>query len=57
MAAAMSSDGGLNNGQGNPRSAGTHARVLGKYVREEKALSLIDAIRQKGRLKAGADAE
>jgi N-acyl-D-aspartate/D-glutamate deacylase len=29
-----------------PRSAGTYARVLGKYVREEKALPLMDAIRK-----------
>jgi N-acyl-D-aspartate/D-glutamate deacylase len=58
-----------------PRSAGTYARVLGKYVREEKALTLMDAIRkssllpaqrlevmssqmrQKGRIKAGTDAD
>jgi N-acyl-D-aspartate/D-glutamate deacylase len=58
-----------------PRNAGTYARVLGKYVREEKALSLMDAIRkssllpaqrleamspqmrQKGRIKPGADAD
>lgn len=58
-----------------PRSAGTYARVLGKYVRQEKALTLMDAIRkaslmpaqrleamsaqmrQKGRVKAGADAD
>jgi N-acyl-D-aspartate/D-glutamate deacylase len=39
-------DGGLTNGKGHPRSAGTYARVLGKYVREEKALSLMDAIRK-----------
>ncbi len=42
----IASDGGLANGQGHPRSAGTYARVLGKYVREEKALSLMDAIRK-----------
>jgi dihydroorotase len=29
-----------------PRSAGTYARVLGKYVREDKALTLMDAIRK-----------
>jgi N-acyl-D-aspartate/D-glutamate deacylase len=58
-----------------PRSAGTYARILGKYVREEKALTLMDAIRksslmpaqrleamspqmrQKGRVKPGADAD
>lgn len=58
-----------------PRSAGTYARILGKYVREEKDFSLMDAIRksslmparrleamspqmrQKGRIKVGADAD
>jgi len=58
-----------------PRSAGTYARVLGRYVRDQKALSLIEAIkkaslmpaqrleamssqmRQKGRVKPGADAD
>ncbi len=58
-----------------PRCAGTFARVLGEYVRKEKALSLMDAIRkasllparrleamspqmrQKGRVKIGADAD
>jgi N-acyl-D-aspartate/D-glutamate deacylase len=71
----IASDGGLVNGKGHPRSAGTYARVLGKYVREEKALSLMDAIRKsslmpaqrlesmapqmrdKGRIKVGADAD
>ena len=71
----IASDGSMENGKGHPRSAGTFARVLGKYVREEKALSLMDAIRksalmpaqrlesmssqmrQKGRLKVGADAD
>ena len=42
----IASDGIINNGQGHPRSAGTYARVLGKYVREEHALSLMDAIRK-----------
>lgn len=32
-------------GYAHPRSAGTFARVLGHYVREEKALSLMDALR------------
>jgi N-acyl-D-aspartate/D-glutamate deacylase len=31
---------------GHPRSAGTHARVLGRFVRERKVLSLIDAVRK-----------
>jgi dihydroorotase len=29
-----------------PRSAGTFSRVLGKYVREEKALTLMEALRK-----------
>ncbi|MBY0507184.1 MAG: amidohydrolase family protein [Bryobacteraceae bacterium] len=33
-------------GQGHPRSAGTFSRVLAKYVREEKSLSLMDALRK-----------
>lgn len=71
----IASDGRMIDGTGHPRSAGTFARVLGKYVREEKALSLMDAIRkaslmpaqrleamspqmrQKGRIKVGADAD
>jgi len=71
----IASDGMIVNGKGHPRGAGTFARVLGKYVREEKALSLMDAIakmslrpaqrlepyvpamRNKGRIKVGADAD
>ena len=41
-------DGGVSNGKGmpHPRSYGTNARVLGKYVREEKIISLEEAIRR-----------
>jgi len=71
----IASDGIMENGKGHPRAAGTYALILGRYVREEKSLSLMDAIRkcslmpaqrleamspqmrQKGRLKAGADAD
>jgi N-acyl-D-aspartate/D-glutamate deacylase len=71
----IASDGIIENGIGHPRAAGTYSRVLGRYVREEKALSLMDAIRksslmpaqrlevmspqmrQKGRIKVGADAD
>jgi dihydroorotase len=42
----IGSDGIIENGKGHPRAAGTCARVLGKYVREEHALSLMDAIRK-----------
>ena len=58
-----------------PRSAGTYSRVLGRYVREEGALSLMEALRkmtlmpaqrlearvpamrEKGRVRVGADAD
>lgn len=43
----IASDGGLDaDKKGHPRSAGTFSRVLGHYVREEKDLSLTDAIRK-----------
>jgi N-acyl-D-aspartate/D-glutamate deacylase len=66
----VASDGIMDEGKGHPRAAGTFARVLGRYVREQKALSLMDALRkmtampadrlglkQKGRLAVGADAD
>jgi N-acyl-D-aspartate/D-glutamate deacylase len=66
----IASDGILENGKGHPRAAGTFCRVLGKYVRDEHALSLMDAIRKmtlmpadrlglktKGRIAVGADAD
>jgi N-acyl-D-aspartate/D-glutamate deacylase len=72
---AIASDAYWDNGTGHPRTTGAFARVLGRYVRETHALSLMDAIRkmtlmpaqrlearvpamrQKGRLRAGADAD
>lgn len=66
----IASDGDLENGKGHPRGAGTYARVLGRYVREERALSLMEALRKmtilpaqrvglsnKGRIRVGADAD
>jgi N-acyl-D-aspartate/D-glutamate deacylase len=65
----------LTNGGGHPRGVGTYARVLGRYVREQKLLDLmtalrkislmparrlepfVPAMRQKGRIAAGADAD
>jgi len=44
--AMIASDGGLRNGKGHPRSSGTYARVLGHYVRETGALTLMEAIRK-----------
>ncbi|MFN0177851.1 MAG: amidohydrolase family protein [Gemmatimonadales bacterium] len=42
----IASDGILEDGVGHPRVAGTFARVLGRYVREERALTLMDALRK-----------
>jgi len=42
----IASDGILENGKGHPRTAGTYTRILGKYVRERGALSLMDALRK-----------
>ena len=71
----IASDAYWQDGTGHPRTAGTFARVLGRYVRETHALALMDAIRkmtlmpaqrlearvpamrQKGRLRVGADAD
>jgi N-acyl-D-aspartate/D-glutamate deacylase len=71
----IASDGRLSEGKGHPRSAGTFARVLGVYVREQKLISLMEALRRmtlmpaqrletsvpamrnKGRIKIGADAD
>ena len=40
----IASDGILDNGKDHPRTAGTYSRVLGKYVREDRALTLMDAL-------------
>jgi N-acyl-D-aspartate/D-glutamate deacylase len=40
----IASDGILDNGKGHPRTAGTYSRVLGHYVREQRALTLMDAL-------------
>lgn len=42
----IASDGYLAKGQGHPRTAGTYALVLGHYVREERALDLMTALRK-----------
>jgi len=36
----------MNEGRPHPRAYGTNARVLGKYVREEKVIPLEEAIRR-----------
>jgi len=40
----IASDGILEKGKGHPRTAGTYSRVLGHYVREQGALSLMEAL-------------
>lgn len=40
----VGSDGGLRDGVGHPRSAGTYARILGRYVRELGLITLSDAL-------------
>jgi N-acyl-D-aspartate/D-glutamate deacylase len=66
----IASDSLIENGKGHPRSTGTFARVLSRYVREQRALSLMEALRKmtympaqraglltKGRIQVGADAD
>ncbi|HXX92623.1 MAG TPA: amidohydrolase family protein [Planctomycetota bacterium] len=42
----VASDGLIENGKGHPRNAGCYARLLGKYVREEKVIDLMEALRK-----------
>jgi len=42
----IASDGILHNDVGHPRVAGTFARLLGRYVREQHALTLMEALRK-----------
>ena len=71
----VASDAYWQNGRGHPRTTGTFSKVLGRYVREAQALSLMQALRKmtlmpaqrlerrvpamrhKGRLRIGADAD
>jgi imidazolonepropionase-like amidohydrolase len=71
----IASDAYWQNGTGHPRTTGTCAKVLGRYVRETQSLTLMQAInkmtlmpaqrlearvpamKQKGRLTVGADAD
>jgi N-acyl-D-aspartate/D-glutamate deacylase len=66
----IASDGWLIHGKGHPRAAGTYARVLARYVRDQHALTLMEALRKMtelpaerlglsniGRLQEGADAD
>ena len=40
----IASDGMILNGRGHPRSSGTFSKVLGKYVRDDGVLELVDAL-------------
>ncbi len=42
----IASDGYIRDGRGHPRTSGTYSKVLGKYVREESVLTLMDALRR-----------
>ncbi|WP_432403702.1 N-acyl-D-amino-acid deacylase family protein [Wukongibacter sp. M2B1] len=66
----VASDGIYRRGQGHPRGSGSFPRVLGKYARDIKALSLIEALKKmtlvpakrlgltnKGDIKEGYDAD
>jgi dihydroorotase len=71
----IASDGFIEKGRGHPRTSGTYAKVLGQYVREEQAMTVMEALRKmtldparrletrvpamrnKGRIRVGADAD
>jgi N-acyl-D-aspartate/D-glutamate deacylase len=40
----VASDGFIERGRGHPRTSGTYAKVLGQYVRDEGAITLMDAL-------------
>ena len=42
----IASDGFIENGRGHPRTSGSYSKVLGQYVRDERGLTLRDAIRK-----------
>jgi len=44
--AMIASDGFIEHGRGHPRTSGTFAKVLGKYVREDQVVPLMDALRR-----------
>lgn len=49
----IASDGMLENGKGHPRGVGTFSRVLGKYVREDKVLTLMQGLKKITLMPAG----
>lgn len=49
----IASDGMLEKGKGHPRGVGTFSRVLGKYVREDKVLILMEGLKKITLMPAG----
>ena len=43
---AIATDGLVRNGKGHPRTAGSYSRVLGRFVREDGVVGLMDALRK-----------
>ena len=42
----IASDGFMVNGRGHPRTSGSYSKVLGRYVREQGVINLMDALRR-----------
>ena len=42
----IASDGFIENGRGHPRTSGSYSKVLGRYVREQGVVELMDALRR-----------
>ena len=42
----IASDGFMSNGRGHPRTSGSYSKVLGRYVREQGVVTLMDALRR-----------
>ena len=42
----IASDGFMQDGRGHPRTSGTYAKVLGRYVRDQGVVDLMDALRR-----------
>ena len=42
----IASDGFIENGRGHPRTSGSYSKVLGRYVREQGVVDLMDALRR-----------
>ena len=43
---SIATDGWLKDSKGHPRTSGSYAKILGEFVRQKKAMTLMDAIRK-----------